>query len=147
MLVSLRPATQQDAEFAYTVEQDAMRSYAELTWGHWKPAADRPAYIAGFTPARRHLVIAHGEPIGILTVERHPEHLLLAQLYLLSQHRGRGIGLHLLRGVLADGHAQRKPVKLRVLKVNIRAQAFYARHGFTVERAEDHHVYMVSPAA
>jgi ribosomal protein S18 acetylase RimI-like enzyme len=147
MHIALRPAKQQDAEFAYTVEEDAMRTYAERTWGHWKPAADPSAHIAAFSPDGHSVVLAHQQPVGILTVERHPEHLFLAQLYLLAAHRGRGIGSHLLRSVLAEGRAERKPVKLRVLEVNTRAQAFYARHGFTVERTEDHRVYMVSPAA
>jgi ribosomal protein S18 acetylase RimI-like enzyme len=147
MHVALRPATQQDAEFAYTVEEDAMRAYAERTWGHWKPAADRQAHVAAFSPNGHNVVLAHGQPVGILTVVRHPEHVFLAQLYLLAAHRGRGIGSHLLRGVLAEAHAEHKPVKLRVLEVNTRAQEFYARHGFTVERTEDHRVYMVSPVA
>jgi ribosomal protein S18 acetylase RimI-like enzyme len=142
--VTLRPATSRDAGFAYTVEEDAMRVYAEQTWGHWSPAADREGHVASFSPESHRVVVVGQEPVGIVAVEEEPGHLLLAKLYLLAPYRNLGIGSRVLEGVLRDGRSRCKPVKLRVLTVNTRAQTFYRRHGFTVERADDERIYMVS---
>ena len=69
-----------------------------------------------------------GQPTGFLA--RNGPHI--AALYVLAAARGRGTGSALL--------AQAKLEKYRALwtfQANTPARAFYARHGFTVERMTD----------
>jgi ribosomal protein S18 acetylase RimI-like enzyme len=63
----------------------------------------------------------------------------LVKLYLRKKARGRGIGALILSALLRSAANRSQPLRLRVLAVNERVQAFYRRHGFreafrTVER-------------
>ena len=64
--------------------------------------------------------------------------IALAQVFIASDHRSRGIGTAVLRDILARG----RPVRLRVLKVNDAARRLYERLGFRVvdESATHHHM-------
>lgn len=59
-----------------------------------------------------------------------PSHVQLVKLYLRPHARGRGIGALILASLCRSAAVRSQPLRLRVLAVNIRAQAFYARHGF-----------------
>jgi GNAT superfamily N-acetyltransferase len=129
--ISLRACTPADSEFAYETFVATMKDYALATWGKWREDQARADTVMGADRDCSRVIELNGTRIGLLRVTRHAEHHQLEQLYLLPSHQNRGIGEHLLSGVVAEAHAAGKSVRLRVLKVNP-AQAFYARHGFVV---------------
>jgi ribosomal protein S18 acetylase RimI-like enzyme len=83
---------------------------------------------------------------GFVAVEEFPSHVWLVKLYLLARFRGHGIGSQVLEGVLNNAKAQAKPVTLRVLRVNRRAQALYEKHGFKVTEESPERFVMASEA-
>lgn len=145
-LIEIRPSANADAEFAFLVEEDAMRKYAEDTWGQWNPAQDRQGHIDSFDPKDNFVVEVNGQAAGILAVERHADHLFLGKLYLLAAYRSAGVGSQLLRMVIDEASFNGKQVHLNVLVVNHRALAFYLRHGFKIERRGSDRVYMIYEA-
>jgi ribosomal protein S18 acetylase RimI-like enzyme len=72
-----------------------------------------------------------GEPIGRLFTNDDESALLLVDISLLAEHRNKGIGQHLMRGLLSQARSTNKPVRLRVRKLN-RARTLYERLGFRV---------------
>jgi GNAT superfamily N-acetyltransferase len=140
--VTTRPAQSPDAEFAYYVEEDAMRKYAELTWGFWTPAHQKESFIANFEPSGCTVIQHSGEDVGIFRTELRDNYLFLAQLYLRSSHRNRGIGANILGRVIAHAKEAGLPIKLHILAVNIQAQAFYTRFGFDIESRDNERVYL-----
>lgn len=142
--ISLRPAVASDAPFAYRVEDDAMRSYAEQTWGRWNPGQDPDGFVKAFAVAGHSVIEVDRQAAGILAIEEHPTYVFLGKLYLLASYRNAGVGAQVLGLVLASARAKKQAVKLRVLAVNARARAFYASHGFKVEKENSEHVYMAS---
>jgi ribosomal protein S18 acetylase RimI-like enzyme len=141
--ISLRAALQADATFAYTVEEDAMRRYAEQTWGKWNPAADPDAHIASFVASAHQIIEVSGRAVGVLSVEQHTDHLFVAKLYILSAYRSAGIGSEVLASILSEAKNNAKAVRLHTLAVNTRAQAFYERHGFKTESRTQERINMV----
>jgi ribosomal protein S18 acetylase RimI-like enzyme len=141
--ISLRAAVQADAAFAYAVEEDAMRHYAEQTWGKWNPAADPGAHIASFVASAHQIIELSNRAVGILSVEHHSDHVFLAKVYILSTYRDSGIGSEVLASILSEARSSKKAVRLHTLAVNTRAQAFYERHGFTAESRTHERVNMV----
>lgn len=125
-----------------------MRSYAEATWGGtWTPAQDRPGWLASFDPKGHYIIEADGTDVGVAAVEYHASHVQLTKLYLLDRHRNAGIGAQVLGAVACDAMQRGVPLKLRVLAVNVRAQSFYRRHGFTEDFRTSERVHMSLCAA
>lgn len=140
---ALRPATVEDAALAFRIEEDAMRAYAEETWGYWAPARDPVKYLEAFDPEDQFVVVVGGLEVGIIALVERESEIELGKLYLLSSHRGRGLGSALLESIVSRASSCGKPLRLRTLAVNTRAQAFYLRHGFDVERADQERVFFV----
>jgi GNAT superfamily N-acetyltransferase len=120
-----RPANRpRDAAFAWRVSEACIKPYAEQTWGHWDGQAD-------FDAERDEIITSCGWDIGVMRVERHPDHWFLSKLYLLPPFQREGLGSRLLGELIADARMVRLPLRLSVLEVNP-ARRFYERHGFTL---------------
>lgn len=122
--ISLRPATSGDAEFALHVTEACMRVYAEQTYGSW---IGRPDLDLAFDE----IIQLAGSDIGLIGVERRPDHWFLDKLYLLPAYQNQGIGSRLLQRLMRDARSAATPVRLTVLEVNP-ARRFYERHGFVL---------------
>jgi ribosomal protein S18 acetylase RimI-like enzyme len=83
--------------------------------------------------------------LGGLELEHCPDELYLGNLLIFPEHQSRGIGTTVVQGLLAAAHAEGKPVRLQVLKVNP-ARGLYARLGFVeVGENETHHLMRALP--
>ena len=142
----LRDATEDDLHATYEITEDAMRGYVEETWGTWNPEEQQRKHRLNFTPETHRIILVEDEVAGFIAVEESPSHVWLVKLYLLARFRGQGIGSQLLEDVLKSAKAQGTPVTLRVLRVNKRAQALYAKHGFHVTEEDAERLHMASGA-
>ncbi|RFU48403.1 N-acetyltransferase [Paraburkholderia sp. DHOC27] len=61
--------------------------------------------------------------------------------YGVPSHQRLGIGTALLKRLIAQAHADRKPIRLRVLRVNP-ARQLYERNGFTIDRSTEERHFM-----
>ena len=120
--IILRAATSDDAAFALHVTEACMRVYAEQTWGAWDGRAD-------FDPSFDKIIQLAGTDIGLMGVERHPDHWFLDKLYLLPVYQNRGLGSCLLKRLMKEASLAQVPLRLSVLEVNP-ARRLYERHGF-----------------
>jgi ribosomal protein S18 acetylase RimI-like enzyme len=142
----MRAATRNDLALTYAITKDAMRGYVEQTWGNWDEEEQLEKHRANFTPETYRIILIEDEVAGLVAVEEFPSHVWLVKLYLLAKYRGQGIGSQVLQGVQESARAQGKPVTLRVLRVNKRAQALYAKHGFKVTEESAERLHMASGA-
>ena len=142
MTLEVRQATKEDTALSFAITEDAMRTYVEATWGQWDPVAQRRAHAESFVPATHWIVLADGEAVGVVAAELEPSHVQLVKLYLRTLARGRGIGALILSSLLRSAAGRSQPLRLRVLAVNTRAQAFYSRHGFRESSRTPERVFM-----
>jgi RimJ/RimL family protein N-acetyltransferase len=137
--VTIRPATESDAEFL----TDTAIS-ATLDQGRFPPDTDLAAYRAGFLhwtfeqlrgevpDSTTSVVTAYGVDVSRLRVVRTSELVELAGLQLLPAHQRRGIGTRIVRELMAEAAAAGQRFGLSVEKDNPRAQALYERLGLVV---------------
>jgi ribosomal protein S18 acetylase RimI-like enzyme len=92
-------------------------------------------YEMTYGQAEHHIVEQDGASIGRLMVLRKPESVLLVDISLLPQFRGKGIGGELMRKLVQECDQQKLPLRLQVLRTNP-AQRLYERLGFA-KAAED----------
>lgn len=139
--IAFRPATTADAEFIYQLVEVTMRLYVEQVWGSYSEEYNRKN-IAETIAAKSYSVIEYqGEDIGAISVERHPDFIQLAQLFILPSHQNRGIGTTLVRELAQECRQSGKPLRLRVLRSNP-ARRLYEREGFKVSTVTPERVYM-----
>jgi len=138
--IFLRPALPSDVDFVVEVTEAAMRAYAEQTFGTWDNAIPR----ARFDPASCAIIRVSGKDVGCMDVVYCEDHLQLNVLYLLPSVHNQGIGSAVLRRLIAEADAARKPIRLRVLRVNP-AQRFYQRNGFVVTDSNNEKFFMERP--
>lgn len=134
----LRPAAPADESFLFALYASTREDVKG--WGLPPPQAEamiRMQYQARahswgleFPGAEDQIVLVDGAPAGRLCVDRSGAVLLLVDVALLPEHRGRGLGSRLLEPVLEEARAGRRAVELHVLAGNPAAR-LYQRHGFT----------------
>jgi ribosomal protein S18 acetylase RimI-like enzyme len=159
----LRPATVTDAG---ALASFGARAFAEH-FGHSTAPADLAAYLAAtygesiqareLSSAAVRVFVAERTADGAVAgyamlrdgeapaVVARPGLIELARLYVSSDTIGRGLGARLLGLALDDASARGyRAVWLSVWEENVRARAFYARHGF---RDAGAHTFMIGADA
>lgn len=139
--VSLRPADPSDAPFFYRVIAETMRDHVIATWGSWTEERVRAESVEDASSPNAHVIVVDGNVGGVMTVERHSDHIQLEQLYLLPQYQRRGIGTSLVRSLTAEASVVGVPLRLRVLAVNP-ARVFYETLGFVATEITHERIFM-----
>jgi ribosomal protein S18 acetylase RimI-like enzyme len=140
---SYRDSSASDLGLIFEITRDAMRKYVEQTWGDWNEEEQLQKHRDNFTPATHRIICIGDKEIGVVAVEDPPDHVWLVKLYLVAEARNKGIGSAVLRNVIEHADGRGLPIRLRVLRVNTRAQALYARYGFHVTAESPERYFMV----
>jgi ribosomal protein S18 acetylase RimI-like enzyme len=136
---ALRPETEADVPFL-------RRLYVSTRWEELAPIIDwteaqKVAFLESQFALQRHhyrkyyaetdwgILEQGGQPAGRLYVDRQNTVLLVVDVSLLPEWRGRGIGTALMHAVCAEAAAVGKAVSIAVEKYNP-AQRLYRRLGF-----------------
>jgi len=127
---ALRGATPEDYQFAESIYIDAMRPLM-LQFSRWNEEERRAALRRSFTAADTSIIIVDGRDIGWMQITERDTDYNLAQLQLLEQYCGRGVGTCLIRGLLDKAAGEERTVSLSVVRIN-RAIGLYMRLGFRV---------------
>ena len=137
--LTFRSITEADLEFLYRVyastRQDEM---ALMPWGDDEKDAflrsqfqfQQQHYRQSYPDATFAVVMVGDDEIGRLYVQRHEDEILIIDIALLPEHRGKGIGGQILQGLLQEASETVKPVRIHVLKANDSAIRLYHRLGF-----------------
>ena len=136
--IKLRPIVPADEAFLYQVY--ASTRTEELAVTGWDEAqkdqflrtqftAQHRYYQQTFPAASYQVILWQDRPAGRLYVDRRADEISIIDIALLPEYRGLGIGSVLLKEILAEASAARKPVRIYVERFN-RALRLYERLGF-----------------
>jgi ribosomal protein S18 acetylase RimI-like enzyme len=137
--VALRPARPEDDDFLLRVYGSTRaEELAPLGWSeaqlaaflHMQHTMQRRSWEQQHPRAERAVVLVDGAPAGRLYVDRSGDSIVLVDIALLPEHRGAGVGERLLRDLLAESDASKRPIVLHVARES-RAKKLYERLGFT----------------
>lgn len=142
---ALRPETEADLPFLFqlyiSTRWDELASLTD--WSEAQKigflqsqfAAQRDHYLKNYGNSSFDVIEQQGVPAGRFYVDRQQRTLLIVDIALLPQWRGRGIGTALIEALFAEARGAGKEVSISVEKFNP-AQRLYRRLGFR-EFAED----------
>ncbi|MBN1917215.1 MAG: GNAT family N-acetyltransferase [Verrucomicrobia bacterium] len=137
--ITLREARPDDGEFAYRVKKAAFREYVEKVWG-WDEEEQRRLHEQRFESQDVRIVNVAGTDVGVMAVVTTSDCIAVNQIFLLPEHQHKGIGRRCMALVMEEARQLGVPIRLRVLKVNARAQAFFERLGFARTGETDTHL-------
>jgi ribosomal protein S18 acetylase RimI-like enzyme len=137
----LRPAHPDDRGFLFDLNEATMREHIERVWG-WDDAAQAAFFESRFRPDGWKIIQADGRDIGVLIVQDDGDEIHLAEIEILPEWQGRGVGSSVVRSLMTEATASAKPLTLRVLHVNQRARALYERLGFRQFEEIETHAYL-----
>lgn len=143
MPLVLRAATPADLPFLLALRRESMGPHLAASGLHGTPDDYLARVMHRFDCAE--VLVMHGQPIGLLKLQRDPGEWQVLQLQLSASAQGQGIGRRLLEDILADASRAGVPVTLSVLKANP-AKQLYERLGFVVV-GEDEFEFRMSKAA
>ena len=108
--------------------------------------AQRRWYDVAYSGAEHRLILKNkeekDEPIGRILVQRAKGVIELIDISLLPEHRNRGIGTALLRGLIEESRKSRATVRLQVLRNNEGAIRLYRRMGFAIVSEDEVRYHM-----
>jgi len=143
MALTYRPLAARDQDFCVLVHHLAMRAYVEPLWGWDEAKQDRLALeFLDHRDAIHEVVLADGLPIGYLSYQHRHDHLILNKLHLHPEHHNKGFGSKILLRMIRRADSAAVPIGLSVLTTNLRARAFYERHGFFAMQTTAEKVHM-----
>jgi ribosomal protein S18 acetylase RimI-like enzyme len=148
--ITLRPAQPEDEPFLYEL-YSSTRTEEISAWG-LDPAQQETFLRLQFRGQQSHfrmqaldvdyrIILRDDRPIGQLIVIRSDREIRLADISLLPEHRGAGIGASLIFDLFDEAKEKRMPVTLHVEKTN-RAARLYQRLGFIVTGDTGAHLKM-----
>ena len=128
MTYALRPAGEADVPFLWHLRVAAMKEYVARTWG-WDEGFQRH-YFREHLDLLRLEIIGVGEvSIGALAVEARDGVTFLANIEILPEYQGQGVGSAIIQDLCEQAEQKGQTVELQVLKVNP-ARRLYERLGF-----------------
>ena len=136
--VTRRPITPEDKDFLYRVYASTREAeLAQLDWDEDQKTAflemqfraQHHYYQEQFAQADFDLILLDGEPIGRLYVDHREDEIRIIDITLLTEHRRKGIGSALLKGILDAAEQAGLPVRIHVERNNP-AFGLYTHLGF-----------------
>jgi ribosomal protein S18 acetylase RimI-like enzyme len=151
MDIILREATQTESAFVFNVRHEALGPYLELAGG-WDHTHELERHADCWGRQRFRVIVAGEANVGYVSTAvyeqptgAYPSGLYLHQLMISPPFQSRGIGSACLHRLQAEARDLRLPLRLRVLRVNPRALAFYLAAGCRVAGESDSHISLQWP--
>jgi len=138
--ITLRGATQQDADFLWELHCTALKPHVSAVYG-WDEAFQRKYYDENYSTTHSQVIQYQGGDVGVIAIVETPLGYILSSIELLPSVQGMGIGSELITDLLERAAARGLPVSLRTLK-NTPARLLYERLGFQIIGETEVHYWM-----
>jgi len=129
-----------DGDFIYRLRVDGLKEFVTQIWG-WDETFQHERFWTSFNPSRYQVIVVDNHDVGAIAVEHRPGETFLADIEIVPERRGQGLGTAVLRDFIADAELRGVPASLQVLKINP-ARRLYERIGFQVIGETDTHYLM-----
>lgn len=143
MNITLRPATAADRQFVEDVFFETYRWVLEEMFG-WEGGDESDKFEEFYSESDTQIILVDDQPAGFLSLLRRRMHMDIQCLFLRPQFQNRGIGTHLLRGIIAQAAVDGIILTIGTHRINS-AKRLYERLGFVVTRESKYRIEFAYP--
>src|SRR5215212_8664372 len=103
--ITYRPATEEDREWLWELRCESIRGYVEALWG-WDESYQFEQFRLSFEEDPWQIILLKENPVGALVVLNQGDHIYLANLYIVSRQRRRGIGRRVMKATQNEARSK-----------------------------------------
>ena len=141
----VRPSTPGERDLIYTLKAESVRPYVEKIWG-WDEEFQQKDFDSDFASVAHFSVFEiDGKFIGFLQCYFESSYLDVAEIHLLPEYRGKGIGSDILLCLQNDCLIKKRTMRIGCFKENLRAKSLYQKLGFIQTEETNTHYIMQYP--
>lgn len=140
-MISLQPATADNETYLYNLHRATMRDFVDQVWG-WDETVQQEFFRAHIASGNHFLILKANEPVGTVQYRDEADHFFIGNVEIDPDRQGTGIGSAVIQQLFEQAHAENKPVRLQVLKINTSACRLYQRLGFDFDGESETHIRM-----
>lgn len=140
-IITKRPATQLDTDFAKKVHHQAYHDVIVRQFGSFDEKIQDDYFFKTWNPEYFDILLYNGVDIGYFSVKYYSDHFFVNEFALLTEFHGKGIGTYVLKELIQEAITKKLPIKLQVLKQNF-AQNLYRKLGFKDIESDETHIIM-----
>jgi GNAT superfamily N-acetyltransferase len=133
--IRLIPADETHKEFSYQVKKAAEGEYIISMFG-WDEDIQRDFHAKAWQQQKPDIITYDGKLIGTIATIESEDCVEIGQFFILPEYQKKGIGTHLLRGILDKADRLGKNVTLKFL-TNNPVKSLYSRNGFRLVYTSD----------
>ena len=139
-LIRLISADESHREFSYQAKKAAEGEYITLMFG-WNENVQRDFHAKAWQRQKPDIISYDGKLVGTIATIESEDCVDIGQVFISPDYQNKGIGTHLLKGILGRADQSGKKVTLRFLKNNP-VKSLYIRNGFRVVDTDETLYYM-----
>jgi ribosomal protein S18 acetylase RimI-like enzyme len=141
--LSYRQAVPVDAGWLADTYLASLQAAIAGVRGYWDETKEREQFLSQLRLPDTEILILGERPVGFFTAWFEVDHLFLGTLCVIPAHQSSGLGT-LAMCELAK-RCGNLPIRLSVLKSNVRARKFYERLGCDCTSSSQHHDHLEWP--
>jgi ribosomal protein S18 acetylase RimI-like enzyme len=134
-LIYIRPATEQDIVFLYTVLTEAMQNITTKVIDEKSDIDEKDRYYRyqkNLKLKQLCVIQYQNQDVGRLNIRYTEFQIYVFGIQILPKFQNLGIGTYIFEQLTKDSKATGRPMYLKVHKINLRAIDFYKRFGFEI---------------
>ena len=144
MKYTLEKVNKSDRSQIYSIKRNSIKPYVEKIWG-WEEVYQINDFDKSFIPDNIKKIMIDTECIGFIEVSEDANTVNIAEIHIIPDYQGLGVGGSIINNVIADTKAKYKKTTLGCFKENKKAIQFYKSRGFTmVGETKTHYLFEIS---
>jgi len=139
--LNLRAAKTSDLELTYRIKSKSIKPYVEKIWG-WNESNQRKIHNQSFNANDTKLIEYHKQYIGFLVIKETDNEIYIENLLIEMEFQNLGIGKTIMEQIVESADFKKKRIRLKVFKINTKAQRFYENFGLEKISEMENHIEM-----
>lgn len=108
---------------------NSIKPYLEELWD-WDEMHQQKIHKKKFRASKTSLIEFQEKIIGYIVISEKDTEIYIENLLIDNSFQNLGIGKEVMKNVIRKSNLEKKPIRLQVFKINMKAQKFYQNLGF-----------------